>query len=172
MQTQQQPDPPSGNRRDRLYSIRDGLPTSPDVEVLIKEFPDLRPGDKIAYDDFARILGVQQQGRRFWAVATAWRKRLHGQQVVIGCQENVCFYVKTADEIIADSPDVCDAIRRKAKTQRSNLMSIRGASDGQRAIIDHHARMMLAIEREGADKRRLQIPAPGVSLLPQRKPPE
>ena len=56
---------------DKVYSFRDGLPTSPDVTVLQKTFTDLKPGDRIEYERVSEALGVPYRSPRWATVTTA-----------------------------------------------------------------------------------------------------
>lgn len=53
-----------------------GVPTEPDVTKLIEAYSALRPGDEVAHDDLAAVIGVSKDSHRYTTVIGAWRKRL------------------------------------------------------------------------------------------------
>ncbi len=61
-------------------NIVNGIPTAPDVQALIDEFPSIAEGDFIPYGDIEEIIKVEHGSGRFISVTTAWRKKLFQEQ--------------------------------------------------------------------------------------------
>jgi len=59
----------------QLY--RGGVPTTPDVNVIIDNYPfdRLTPGTVIPYDDIAKIIKCNPRSNRFRGVTSQWRDR-------------------------------------------------------------------------------------------------
>lgn len=77
------------------YPWDEGMPTKPDVDLLLKAYPELEPGDKIPYEEVEEKLGISRIDRRsrFVTVTNAWRKRLlEDSGIVIECSAGVGFY--------------------------------------------------------------------------------
>lgn len=145
----------------RVFSFRDGLPTGPEVSELMKRWPELKPGDRIEYAEVEAIIGVKWNSDRFKTVTVQWRKRMMERGRVINCEPSRAFICATGDQITAGSYTVLRFVGHKAKDQRRKLSTIRPENEMQRATVDHHARLMLAMERE-ARKSRMNLlpPAP------------
>ena len=52
-----------------------GRPTKPDVELLLKQFPEMQAGDKVSYEAVAEVIKEEPKSSRFRTVTDAWRKR-------------------------------------------------------------------------------------------------
>jgi hypothetical protein len=62
-----------------------GVPTAPDVNRLLKEYPGdvLVTGTVIPYEDIAAVINVQVEANRFKSVTGAWRKALENDFNII-----------------------------------------------------------------------------------------
>jgi hypothetical protein len=138
---------------------RDGLPTGPDVALLQKTFPTLTPGDRIAYEAVAEIIGIPVGEQRFATVTQAWRAREEEKGIVILCERGKAFLVATADQITAGTYATLEHVGRCAKKQRRHLGTIRHADDATRITVEHQARLMLEVERDAKAKRKNSIPS-------------
>ena len=145
------------------YSFRDGLPVAPDVAAIQKQWPDLKIGDLIPYDDMEALLGVERATPRFHAVTAAWRKRErrdHGR--VIECQRGHHFYVATADQITAGTHGVLKHCGKKLHKHRSKLGAIAPETPETAAIQAHQMRLLWHLEQQTKESRKGLLPPPAV----------
>ena len=64
-----------------IQSIVNGIPTRPDVKLLLKAFPELkRDGSVISHAEVEEVIGVHHKSNRYRSVVTAWRKVLESEQ--------------------------------------------------------------------------------------------
>lgn len=152
----------------------DGLPTRPDVDLLLRTWPEPKVGDVFPYEAIEKLLGISHGQARFRTVTTNWRKRLREQcGAVVEAKAGEAFYVASADEISARTYGVLKFVGRKANRHRRKLAIVKIESDQQRATIEHQARLMLAVEKD-AKKARMNIlpPAAKTETRPQIAPPK
>jgi len=143
----------------KFYGYMEGKPTRPDVDLLIKSFPDLKVGDKIAYEHVAEIVGVQVEQTRFKTVTTAWRKRLlEEHRIVLECIKNSHYYVASANDVSADTYDVLTRIARKSKRHRAKLLAVKTDNQDQRSTIHHQAQLMHQLETDVKKQRKNILP--------------
>jgi hypothetical protein len=143
---------------DKHYGPWEGMPTKPDVDALIREWPDLDKGDKIPYGDVEACTGIEHGPGRWSTVTNAWRSRmLNDKELVIKCDRaNRAFFVATAGDISSATYGVLRGIGRKARRQRKELAIAKPQNDAEREDILHKARLMSAVERE-AKKARMNV---------------
>lgn len=156
----------------RHFFWNEGMPTGPDVALICKTYPDLKPKDKIPYEDIAELLGIEAGSNRWRSVITAWYARmLNDHGLVIKCQANSHFYVPVADEIIADTHGVSTAVSRKWKKQRVRLHHARPETETQKTAIEHQGRLVMNQERESKKMRLNLLPNTKVPDVPRIGPP-
>jgi len=121
-----------------------GRSTSTEVDALIKKFPALKAGDKISYEEIAKVANSEKGTSRFNAVAGAWRKRLDVEfNIVLKAISNEGFVVMAnASRIGHSAKGVKHGLR---KIDRSSRLAARTDDDGltesERKIKDHLARI-------------------------------
>jgi hypothetical protein len=59
-----------------------GIPTEPDVRMLMERFNDYTPGNEVSYVEIAEALHVEVRSCRFEVVLSAWRKRIRKEENV------------------------------------------------------------------------------------------
>jgi len=155
----------------QYYSFRDGLPTAPDVTAIQQRWPDLRVGDEIPYSEIAALLQIDIGSPRFKSVTHAWREREREQSRVIECVRSRAFVVASAEQVSSATHEVMRGIARKARRQRTKLVTVRTEDDSLRTVLLHHANLMHTIERESRRQRMNLIPA-SVATVPQMSPPK
>lgn len=161
-------------RQGKHLPFDDGLPTRPDVDLLLRTWPAPKVGDVFPYDAIEKLLGLTHGDNRFRTVTTNWRKRMHEQMgVVVEARTGEAFYVASADDVSARTYSVIKFVGRKAHKHRRKLATVKIESDEQRATIEHQARVMLAIEKD-AKRHRMNIlpPSPTTQAQPQLAPPK
>lgn len=127
----------------------EGLPTRPDVDLLLRTWPEPKVGDRYPYEAIEKLLNLSSKDNRFRTVTTNWRKRLHEQfSVVVESEAGEAFYVASADEISARTYGVLKFVGRKAHKHRRKLAVAKIENDQQRATVEHQARLMLAVEKD------------------------
>lgn len=153
--------------------FNEGLPTRPDVDLLLKTWPTPQIGDRFPYEAIERLLNISRTENRFRTVTTNWRKRLHEQfNIVVEAEAGEYFYVASADEISARTYGVLKFVGRKANKHRKKLAVAKAENDQQRQTIEHQARLMLAVEKDAKKHRMNILPQAATPVQPQIAPPK
>ena len=132
---------------DKTFSWRDGMPTKPDVDALLKRWPEPNIGDRYEYETVAEVIGYEPGSQRFKTVTDAWRRRVHEKGFVIECDPGAAFFVANADQITAGTYSALNSSARKLRRQRKNLTIARAENDEQRSTIMHQGRLLAETER-------------------------
>jgi hypothetical protein len=151
---------------------QDGLPTSPDVTMIQKQWPELKVGDRIAYEEIADLVGIKIRSNRFKSVTDAWRKRELEAGKVIECEIGAAFYVASCEQVSAKTYVVLKTIGRKAKRHRRHLSVQRPENDLQRSTVEHQARLMQSVEKDARKARMNLLPSTAVQQPPRIEPPK
>lgn len=138
------------------YPWYSGMPTSPDVELIRENYPDLQVGTRIPYEDISALIGVGVETMRFRSVTNAWRKRELTDGRVINCEAKTGFIVASYDQITGSTIDIFRSIGRKARKQWKHLSTIRPASELEKAVKEHQMRLC-AIQDKDARKARMNV---------------
>jgi hypothetical protein len=152
---------------EKCYSWQTGMPTGPDVTMIRKRWPDLKVGDRIEYCEIVELLRVEVGSSRWNTVTKAWRKRALDDGYVIKCGPGKAFVVANAEAIIDDTYSTLKHISRSARRQLVHLMTVRDADSQTRAVVDHQARLMHAVEQDAKAKRQLALPSTAVRPMPK-----
>jgi hypothetical protein len=155
-----------------LYPWNEGLPTKPDVDLLLKTWPSPKIGDRFEYDVIESLLGIAHTAPRFRTVTNQWRARLLEQNLVCECETGTAFYIATADQISARTYGTLRGIGRKARKQRQKLSVSKPEDDAQRAVIEHQGRLLNVVERDAKKARMNLLPTTTVSAAPRIAPPK
>jgi hypothetical protein len=151
----------------KLYSWQTGLPTGPDVTLIRKRWNDLKAGDRIEYQEIADLLGIKVGTSRWKTVTQAWRKRELDDGRVIKSVPGKEFVVANPEQIIDDTNTTLKHISRSARRQLVHLMTVRDTDSQTRAVVDHQARLMHAVEKDAEAKRQTALPTTAVQQLPK-----
>jgi hypothetical protein len=151
----------------KVFHWQDGLPTGPDVALLQKKYPELKPGDRMSYAEVSELLGVAYPSARFVSVTQVWRKRELEKNVVILCEKGEGFFVATPEQVCGETYGVLQSIGRKARMQRTRLAVSRTENTSTSQMIVHQSRLMAEIERE-AKAKRMNILPPAAASAPPR----
>jgi hypothetical protein len=154
------------NSNHKHYSWREGLPTGPDVALIRKTWPNPEIGQEIPYADVAKLVGIEIGSERWRTVTDAWRKREMDEGRIIKCILGRAFVVASAEQIIDDTNSTLKRITRSARRQRINLSTIKTTDHGTKAIVDHQARLMHAIEQDARQKRGNMLPLNAAKTIP------
>jgi hypothetical protein len=154
------------------YRWDEGLPTGPDVEVLMRTWPEPKIGDRFDYATIAKLIGVTRDNRRFWTITNRWRNEMKKKGVVIYCQQTLAFYVASADQIIANTRPAFKSVGRIMRDQRTALHTIKEATDEQRKIRDHQCLLLGNVDRESRKSQLNILPSSKISGTPQIPPPK
>jgi hypothetical protein len=140
----------------------DGLPTGPDVGILQRKWPALAVGDRIPYEEIGALLALDWRCARFRTVTAAWRQREMEAGRVLICEPGTAFVVATCAQISAATYSVLHQVGRKMKKQRTRLSTTSPANEIEKQTVEHHGRLLLAMEREAKRSR--------MNLLPNHSP--
>jgi hypothetical protein len=156
-------------KTDKHYSFKEGMPTKPDVDLLLKTFPDIKAGDKFAYEAVGKLIGNDWNTSRFKSVTNSWRGRLSEKGVILECMPGDCFYAATADQVSSQTYSVLESIGRKSRKHRKKLVSVKTETDSQRELIVHQGRLMHELERYAKKHRMNVLPNTSVQQIAQHK---
>lgn len=155
------------------FAFNEGLPTRPDVDLLLRTWPQPKVGDRFEYETIEKLLNISRRDNRFRTVTTNWRKRAYEQfAIVIEVEAGEAFYVASADQISARTYGVLQFVGGKARRHRKKLAAAKVESDSQRAVIEHQARLMLAVEKDSKKHRMNLLPTTQVPDVPKISPPK
>lgn len=157
--------------KQKFIGFKDGLPTGPEVEELRKKYPAPAIGARIPYADVRAIIGVDVSSARWKSVTEAWRKRELEEGRVIKCEAGEAFYVATPDQITAATYSVLEHVGKTAKKHRRELSTVRAEDAQTRGVVEHQARLMLAVEKDSRAKRMNILPATAAPVQPKIAPP-
>lgn len=150
----------------------EGLPSKPDVDLLLRTWPEPKIGDRYEYESVAALLHIDAASARFKTVRNAWGRRVLEKGFVVECDPGKAFFVARADEITAKTYSTIDGIRRKAKKHRAKLAVAKIENETQRTTIEHQALLMLAIEKDARKHKANIIPCTKPADAPQIAPPK
>lgn len=156
----------------KLYPWNEGLPTKPDVDLLLKTWPDPKVGDRFDYESVVALLHIEQADTRFRTITAQWRKRLLERGVVIECEAGRAFYVASIDEVLSRTYGTLRWVGRKLRKHRRKLSVQTPVSDAQRDRLEHDGRIVNALERETKKARMNPLPSTKAPEMPQIAPPE
>ncbi len=141
--------------RDDYFSISDGMPTGPDVEAICKEYPDLAIGSKLPRADLYKLLGLDSETQRGYnrlrSVMTAFAHKMRRDRgfVVDYDADRKQYRICTVADVLEKTPGELERIKRQARRARRNLVTVAPeASEAERPIVEHRARMFQVMERE------------------------
>ncbi len=156
----------------RHYPWDEGLPTKPDVDLLLRTWPTPEVGNRYEYDTVERLLGVKFRSPRFKTITTQWRKRLLESGIVVECETAKAFYVASTREISAATYGTLKSIGRKARKHRIKLSTTKPVDETERGIVEHQGRLMLNVERDARKSRMSLVPPTAAANVPQIGPPK
>lgn len=152
--------------------FEEGMPTKVDVDLLLKQWPAPKIGERLEYGIIEELLGIDRRSNRFRTVTVSFRSRLEDiAGVVIECDRGKAFYCACAKQITAQTYVVLRHVSRKAKRQRRKLALAKPEDEFQRTTIEHQARIMVIVEREAKKHRQNLLPSTAAVALPQITPP-
>lgn len=127
--------------------FRGGVPTGPDVQILIDAF-DANPGDEISHVDVAIAIGVTVQSSRFLTVTTAWRKRLFRDRRLQVKSEGGVFRVLTPDECVSAAAESMNRIGRATgrtvvRIESVDQTGLSQAAQAQHTLLRRHSLALL-----------------------------
>jgi hypothetical protein len=156
----------------KLYPWSDGLPTKPDVDLLLKTWPEPKVGDRFEYEAVETILHQKRDTARFKTITNKWRDRLCEQGFTIECEAGKAFYVATCGQISAATYGVLRGVGRKARKHRIKLSIAKPVDDAERSVVEHQARLMGNVERDAKKARMNLLQSTAVPVTPQIAPPK
>ena len=156
----------------KLYPWNEGLPTKPDVDLLLKTWPDPKVGDRFEYESVESLLKQNRDSARFKTVTNKWRDRLRENGFTVECEAGKAFYVATSGQVSAATYGVLRGVGRKARRHRIKLSIAKPVDDSERSVIEHQARLMNGIERDSKKARMNLLPSTAAPAMPQIAPPK
>lgn len=149
-----------------------GVPTGADVRKLLDAFPDIKPGDVIAYADVAKVIGADHGSNRFKSVTDAWRKTLlRTSNLVIEAVTGRGFRRLPEQERSERDREGWrkDQSRAARKVRDLARTDTRDFTESEQHAHDHARRVLQAhLEHTSTTVREL-APPPQLQLLPKRQ---
>jgi hypothetical protein len=130
------------------YYFNDGMPTKPEVDQMLKKWPDINVGDKFSYKDVETLIQSQWNSARFKAVTNAWRRRMIDKGIVIECKAGEFFYSASADDVTSITHNVLKSVGKKSKKHRRKLLIVNTDTEEQKQTILHQSMLLHAIETD------------------------
>jgi len=156
----------------KLYPWSEGLPTKPDVDLLLKTWPEPKVGDRFPYEAIEALLRQERDTARFKTITNKWRDRLREIGFTIECEPGKAFYVATSGQVSAATYGVLRSVGRKARKHRIKLAIAKPVDDAERSVIEHQARLMGSVERDAKKARMNLLPPTAAPAMPQIAPPK
>jgi len=156
----------------KLYPWNEGLPTKPDVDLLMKTWPAPKVGDRFEYETVEALLKQDRDAPRFKTVTNRWRDRLKEAGFTVECEAGKAFYVASSSQVSAATYGVLRGIGRKARRHRVKLSIAKPANDDERSVIEHQARLMNGVERDAKKARMNLLPNTAVPDSVRIAPPK
>lgn len=100
-----------------------GVPTGPDVDLLMDRFP-VGPDVSVSYFDIVETIGVTPSAPRFRTITTAWRNRVFRQRGLQSKCQGGTFTFLTADEAHDRAYSGVEKIGRSIGRQRTKIEAI------------------------------------------------
>jgi hypothetical protein len=159
---------------DKTLNWREGQPTGPDVDSLLKAFSleQLKPGFNVTDEQVKQHLG-RCDGNRYRTVYTAWKRRLlrdHG--INLYREELKGFYVPSNAEVLSQASPRLMHIGRTSKKHIREIAAIKAENEQQRIEQEHQGGLMHAISRESKKARMNLLPPTAAPSFPQIAPPK
>ncbi len=162
MMTQEQKHTPFG----------EGQSTRPDVDLLLKAFPEMPEGMEITDDEIAEVIGLSRDDNytRFTTIENAWKSAVMQHGIVL---ERVRaanrIKVLSVDEIAGRRTH--DSMRfavGKLRRTRREVTSKSANSDADRQRLVQAASTLYSIEEFArSERKKLGLPAPQPVVLPK-----
>jgi len=124
-----------------------GVPTDPDIKRIRDRWPDsdLAPGQSIACDDVATVLGLPKTSHRFQTVTARWRKLVERgpTALVIGRRDGEFRVLAPGQVVNANERDFRGGFKR---FRRGSIRGVRSVdvsqlSDDEKKRHDLHAKL-------------------------------
>jgi hypothetical protein len=164
---------------DDYFPFNEGMPTGPDVEVIVKAFPELKPGDLVRCGEIYSLLKLSPESSRsqtrMRTVMAAFKRQFEREtlNVILYDKDEKGYRVALPADVIKRSGPAFNSIKRKARKQRKNFNAVaRIASEFERPVIEHQSRLFHAIEAHSRKAGRSLLPPTTAPLMPQISPPE
>jgi hypothetical protein len=149
-----------------------GLPTGPDVKLLLEHWPQIKEGQEISHEEVERVLKLKRDETRYRGVTMAWRKHLfRNDNIFVDAIAGVGF------QCLDPKGRVENGIKVFRKGTREQWRSIDRLKRVQEKDLDpvsqtkrdHVIRLGLAIHAQATDMMR-ELPKPQAQITQLRKP--
>lgn len=130
------------SNKNQVYTWETGMPTKPDVDLLLKKWPDVKIGDEFLYTEIAESIGTTVRSSRFDSVVKVWKKRIREKGIVIHTRKNISYFAASAAQVCSATYGVIERSTRAYRRQRMNLSAVAAETDEERSIKNHHGLLM------------------------------
>lgn len=154
----------------KLYPWKTGLPTKPDVDLIMKRWPDLKPGDRISYEEIEDCIGLSKNKNptRFTTITESWKKRMEKEKdTPIFCERNVGFFAAKAKDGLSKTPGILISVGKKVHGHRKILAMLAPETDQDRSEIEHQGRLLHEAERSLRKTKMNILPNTKTEQIPQ-----
>lgn len=149
---------------EKHFSFMDGMPTKPDVDAILKKYPDMEPGWRINRDQLPAVVGQEYASSRWKSIFIALQSRLRREKsfVLMYDRSTRQYFIARAADAIGRTSDVFKSVGRKLGSHRKNLVATIGtATEAERPVVEHQSRLAHILERE--------VKKQNMNLIPQVK---
>lgn len=159
---------------EKLFPWKEGQPTKPDVDALLKAFPpeSIAQGEWTVTDEqVAEIIGTQDEVRRR-TITDTWRKALRRDfNKAVFRQKNAGFYCPNFAHVKARANTILGEMRTKSRGQMRVIAATRPENDSERSELEHQGRLFYTLNRELKKTRAALTPPGPTPMRPQIQAP-
>lgn len=143
--------------------FRGGIPTRPDVEKLMEEFPTstLTVGRVITYEEIAKVIGTPPRTSRFKTVTGVWRKEVEQTvNIIMGTHKGQGLVVLSdSGKLGLASDKLASATKMAARaTMVATRVEVKNLSDAERETLTKIQKRAAFFAVNEAFKRPQAIP--------------
>ena len=149
--------------------IFDGIPTGPEVRMLMKAFPDLQADSFLSYDEIGAEIKESYGENRFRTVLSSWRRALQEQGLVTECVPSQGIRVMTDSDVIASAYGGVNSARKKIRRTAKKISVIRPEDERIQAEALHARTLLAKTEQAMKESERQLLSAPNIVPMPRRK---
>lgn len=146
---------------EKYFNLKEGMPTKPDVDELLKKHPDIKPGWRIGRSDLAGSIGQTYGTPRWNSIVRALKTRIGEEKgmVLLYDKSSKEYFIAKAKDTIALTSGVLKSASRKLRVQRKNLVNTKiTATDEERNVLDHQCQLIYVLERETTKQNKNLLP--------------
>lgn len=159
----------------KTYSFAEGMPTKPDVDAILKKYPNMAPGWRIGREEMPAVVGQTYAAARWRSIFASLQSQLKREKgmVLMYDRSTKQYFIARASDAIAKTSGVLKSVGRKLGQHRKTLYATAStATETERPILEHQSRLTHVLEREAKKQNMNLIPTDPVGNQIQIQPPK